>query len=204
VILVVCAVAQELAFLAPRPGVDVLVAGIGPVESGLAVARRLARGDVALVVDAGIAGGFPERAAVGDAVVVVRERYADIGLEGGGALSLPDGAELTKTVAADLVLAGRLAEAGLTAGDGLTSACVTTTDARMRRFAEAYDPTVESMEGFAVLRAAALAGIPAVEVRGVSNRVGDRARGGWDIRAGIRATERALDALFTILERPQP
>ncbi len=202
-ILVVCAVAQELAFLAPRPDVEVFVAGIGPVESGLAVARRLARGDVALVVDAGIAGGFPGRAAVGDAVVVVRERYADIGLEGGGALSLPDGVRLTETVAADPVLTGRLAEAGLIAGDGLTSACVTTTDARMQRFADAYEPTVESMEGFAVLRAATLAGIPAVEVRGVSNRVGDRATSGWDIRAGIRATERALDALFTILERPQ-
>ncbi len=200
-ILVVCAVAQELAFLAPRPGVEVLVAGIGPVESGLAVARRLARGDVTLVADAGIAGGFPGRAAVGDAVAVVRERYADIGLEGGGALSLPDGVRLTETTAADAVLTARLVEAGLVAGDGLTSACVTTTDARMQRFADAYEPTVESMEGFAVLRAAAAAGVRAVELRGVSNRVGDRARSGWDIRSGIRATERALDVLFTILEQ---
>ncbi len=198
-IVLVCAVAQELAFLAPRPGVEVLVAGIGPVESGLAVARRLARGDCTLVVDAGIAGGFPGRAAVGDAVVVVRERYADIGLEGGGALSLPDGAELVQSVAADALLTARLTAAGLVTGDGLTSARVTTTDARMQRFAEAYDPTVESMEGFAVLRAAALAGVPAIELRGVSNRVGDRATSGWDIRAGFRATERALDALFKIL-----
>jgi nucleoside phosphorylase len=55
------------------------------------------------------------------------------------------------------------------------------------------------MEGFGVLRAAALAGVPAVELRAVSNAVeeGDRAR--WridDALAALReATPRLLEAL---------
>jgi futalosine hydrolase len=40
---------------------------------------------------------------------------------------------------------------------------------------------VEAMEGFSVLRAAELAGVPAVEVRTVSNRPGDADRSRWRI-----------------------
>jgi futalosine hydrolase len=198
--LLVCAVAKELAFWTPRSDVEVLVTGVGPVESGLAVARRLARGDVTLVVNAGVAGGFRGHAAVGDHVVVARERYADLGLEGGGTIALPDGVRLIDEAFGDPDLVARLSAAGMSRGDGVTSGAVTTTDARAQRFAETFAPSVESMEGFAVLRAAALAAVPAIEVRGISNLVGDRAASGWDLRAGIRATERALLTLFTTLD----
>ena len=53
------------------------------------------------------------------------------------------------------------------------------------------------MEGFAVLRACALAGVPAIEVRAISNEIaeGDRAR--WRIG---RALEALADALPRMLE----
>jgi futalosine hydrolase len=38
---------------------------------------------------------------------------------------------------------------------------------------------VEAMEGFGVLRACALAGVPAVELRAVSNAPGEADRGKW-------------------------
>ena len=46
------------------------------------------------------------------------------------------------------------------------------------------------MEGFAVLRAAELAGVPAVEVRVISNRPADADRGLWRIQEALtRLTE---------------
>jgi hypothetical protein len=51
---------------------------------------------------------------------------------------------------------------------------------------------VEAMEGFGVLRAAALAGVPAVELRAVSNLVAHTDRGLWRV-------EEALDALRAVL-----
>jgi futalosine hydrolase len=81
---------------------------------------------------------------------------------------------------------------------GLTVAAVTTTDATARRLRTRYEAEVESMEGFSVLRAAAVANVPAIEVRGISNYVGDRAASEWDFAAGARATARALEA---VLER---
>ena len=60
-------------------------------------------------------------------------------------------------------------------------------------------PLVEAMEGFGVLRAAALAGVPAVEVRAISNEIGEPDRSpladpGRARCARARATARARGA----------
>jgi futalosine hydrolase len=198
-LLVVCALAAELRGFGPRDGVEVLACGVGPVEAAATVARTLAAGTYAAVINAGIGGAFRGGAAVGDAVLVTSERLADLGLEGGGELRLPDGATLVGEVPADAGLMARTADLPYPATRGLTVAQVTTTDATATRLQHAYAAGVESMEGFAVLRAAQLAGVPALEVRGISNYVGDRLRAEWDFRAGARATVEALEAIVTRL-----
>ena len=54
------------------------------------------------------------------------------------------------------------------------------------------DVDVEAMEGFAVLRAAALAGVPAVEVRVISNEIAEPDRSKWRF-------DHALDVLAQVL-----
>ncbi len=203
-ILVVCAMREELRGFDPPENVRVIDVGVGPVEAAVATARTLASAPFAAVVNAGIAGVFRSRGAVGDAFAVASEALADFGLEGGEPLTLPGGARLVDRIEADGGLIARCAAAGLRIGHGLTVAQVTTTDATAARFRQRYDADVESMEGFAVLRAAADAGIPAVEVRGISNYVGDRARSEWDFAAGSRATVRALAAIVSTLSKEEP
>jgi nucleoside phosphorylase len=53
------------------------------------------------------------------------------------------------------------------------------------------DCAVEAMEGFGVLRAAAEAGIPAIELRTISNMVEEEDRANWDFPAGLRAVAEA-------------
>jgi futalosine hydrolase len=200
-ILVVCAVAQELAALAPREDVDVLATGVGPVESGLATARALAEKRYDAVINAGIAGGFRDRCGVGDAVVCAREDYAELGLEDGTAFPLPGGLELVRYAESDPGLL-RPFLGGLIpviVGRGVTSAIVTSTTSRALVLAHRFRADVESMEGFAVLRAAALAGVPAVEIRGVSNLVGERASNEWNFRAGAEAAVATTEALLDVL-----
>lgn len=200
-ILVVCAVAQELAALPARDGVDVVAVGVGPVEAASGTARALASAHYEAVVNAGIAGGFRDRCTVGDAVVCSREDYADVGLEDGSAFPLPGGLQLVRSVEADETLL-RPFLGGLIpviVGRGVTSAVVTTTTARAFVLAHRFRADVESMEGFAVLRAAQLAGVPAIEIRGVSNLVGERESNGWDFRAGAAAAVATTDALLDVL-----
>jgi futalosine hydrolase len=200
-ILVVCALLPELRYLSERTGVTILEAGVGPVEAAIATANALGRHHYAAVVNAGIAGAFRGSARIGDAVLVADETLADFGLEGGASLALPGDAGLIERADADaglLANCAALEAAGLRLARGLTVAQVTATDATAARLRARYGCDVESMEGFSVLRAAAVANVPAIEVRGISNYVGDRASSEWDFANGARATARALE---TVLDR---
>jgi futalosine hydrolase len=200
-ILVVCAVAQELAALSAREGVDVVAVGVGPVEAAVGTARALASRQYDAVVNAGIAGGFRDRCTVGDVVVCSREDYAELGLEDGTGFPLPGGLQLVRSVEADETLLRPFINGliPVIVGRGVTSAIVTSTTARALVLAHRFRADVESMEGFSVLRAAQLAGVPAIEIRGVSNLVGERESNGWDFRAGAAAAVATADALLDVL-----
>jgi futalosine hydrolase len=61
------------------------------------------------------------------------------------------------------------------------------------------DVAVEAMEGFGVLRAAALAGVPALEVRAISNEIGEPDRALWQIAEAIGSLSAATPALLEAL-----
>jgi futalosine hydrolase len=198
-ILLTCAVAKELAFWKPRPGVDVLVTGVGPVDAAASVAQALAQQRYKLVVSAGIAGAFEGAAQVGDGVVVTSERF-ELDREDGTRIALPGGEEVADTaIVCDTLLVTKLHEAGIPALTGITVSRVTTTEATAQRLA-ALGAQVETMEGFAVMRAAERARVHAVEIRGISNRVGEPSRSGWDFAAAIAGLQRVLPVLFVILD----
>ena len=194
-ILVTCAVGKELGFFAPLPHVEMLVTGVGVIEASAAVSRALAQSPYDLVISAGIAGAFAGAADVGDGVVVSEELF-ELDIETGARIVLPDGARIVDRAHSDLTLVDRLVELGFPRVSGVTVSRVTATDATAERLRK-HGVGVESMEGFAVLRAAEIAGIAALEVRGISNIVGDRERSRWDFAAGVAGLERVLNALLT-------
>ncbi|MGH7715419.1 MAG: futalosine hydrolase [Vulcanimicrobiaceae bacterium] len=193
-ILVVCAVAQELRHWKPRGHVEMLVTGIGPVEAAAATSRALAASSPSVVINAGIGGGFRGRGAVGDAFAIETDHLAELGLEDGSPLApLPGGVRLVQRTESDAGLLGLCTGIGARIGSAITVATITTTDTRAESLAARFEAEIEAMEGFAVLRSAAVAGIPALELRGVSNLVGARERAGWDFDAGARAVATLLD-----------
>jgi futalosine hydrolase len=196
VILLTSAVAEELAFWRARDDVEVLVTGVGPVEASCTVAAALARNRYELVINAGIAGAFEGAARIGDGVVVADDAI-ELALENGASLVLPQGVRLVDTAASDPQLVAALSARGFAALRGVTVARVTSSEATARRLRE-RGAQVESMEGFAVLRAAQLAGVPAIQVRGISNRCGERAASGWNFAAGLDGLRAILNALFQL------
>jgi futalosine hydrolase len=123
----------------------------------------------------------------------------ELALEDGAALNLPRGEAIVDTARSDSALVARLGSKGFSALRGVTVSRVTSTDETARRLAAELAAQVESMEGFAALRAAELAGVPAIQVRGISNRCGARESSGWDFAAGIAGLERITCALFELL-----
>jgi futalosine hydrolase len=149
------------------------------------------------VISAGIAGAFEGAAELGDGVVVSDEML-ELDLETGAPIALPDGAQVINRASSDLTLVDRLVELGYRAVRGITVPRVTATDSSAARLA-AFGVGVETMEGYAVLRAAEIAGVPAIEVRGISNIVCDRKNSRWDFAAGVRGVQRILSALLSLV-----
>lgn len=193
-ILLACAVESELRFWKRRAGVETIATGVGPVEAAAAIATALAGGRYELLVSAGIAGVFGDAAQIGDGVVVATETMT-IALEGGEPIALPNGERTIEETHSDPALVRSLQTAGFAALRGVTVASVTSTDASAKALA-ARGAQVETMEGFAALRAAERAGVAAIEIRGISNRCGERARSGWDFAAGISGLERIAAVFF--------
>jgi len=172
-VLLVAATERELC---GEPG---LVCGIGPVEAAVATARALALDPPRAVLHVGVAGGLG--LAVGTLVVGSEASYADLAAEITVLSRVEPDPELLAVVREALPEAHALPIS--------TSAAVGSTG----------DTRVEAMEGFAVLRACALAGIPAVELRAISNQIGEPDRSRWDIDAALAALANTLPRLRAAL-----
>jgi len=183
--------------------VDVIAAGVGPAAAAAATATALAGTPYALVVSAGIAGGFQPEAPVGSLVIADEITVADLGAE------TPDGflpvTELgfgTVTHRPPSALVRDLAAAtGARTGAVLTVSTVTGTAARVTELRARHPRALaEAMEGFGVAEAAAAHGIPVLELRAVSNPVGPRDRTAWRIGDALAALTEGFGKCAPVLE----
>lgn len=161
-------------------GRDGLVCGVGPVEAAAGTARALAFHPVLAVLHIGVAGA--RGLDLGTLVIGEEARYCDVK----AAIPVVEHAFPDHGL---LEVAQRTLPDAQTLTIG-TSAAVGATGAEM---------PVEAMEGFGVLRAAALAGVPALELRAVSNEVGESDRAAWRIGDALGALDRAVPLLLTAI-----
>ncbi|WP_260867997.1 futalosine hydrolase [Streptomyces sp. SAJ15] len=188
-------------------GFVVIEGGVGPAAAAAATATALAsaaaRGTgYALVVSAGIGGGFPG-APVGSLVVADTIVAADLGAEtADGFASVAELGFGTVTHCPPPALAAAAAEAtGAARGSVLTVSTVTGSAERAAALLARHpDAAAEAMEGFGVAEAAAAHGLPVLEVRAVSNAVGPRDRAAWRIGAALDALATAFGGLVPVIE----
>jgi futalosine hydrolase len=174
-VLVVAATEHELALL---DGLDTLCCGIGPVEAALQTAGALEERRPKVVVHIGIAGSptlEPPALVLGSEAV-----YSDV-ID--PASTLPRIAR----VHPDAVLLARVRAA-------LPEAHVLPI-ATCGRVGAGTGFDVEAMEGFGVLRACELAGVPAVELRAISNSPDEGDRERWRLDEAFAALAEALQRL---------
>ena len=173
-VLIVAATSAELC------GLDGLECGVGPVEAAAATARALAAGrPVGAVLHVGLAGA--SGVAVGSLVVGSESRYDDLAAEW--------------PVIARIAPDRRLLGAALAALPGASLHPIRTSAAVGACNTVSQAPLVEAMEGFGVLRAAALAGVPAVEVRAISNELGEEDRARWEVQTALERLGAVLPPL---------
>jgi len=175
-ILVVAATARELA---ASDGWLTLECGVGPVEAAAATAAAIADLHPTAILHVGIAGARRHRAfAPASLVIGTDARYCDLNVPVEWApntvLASP---ALLRVVQRVLPQAATLS-IGTSAHVGGTAGC-----------------DVEAMEGFGVLRAAQRAGVPAIEVRAISNDIEETDRARWHFDAAFAAITAATPRL---------
>jgi nucleoside phosphorylase len=178
VILIVAATEFEAALLDGGPA-RAIVSGVGPVESALATARAIADERPTAIVQIGIAGArtLPHASIVLGSEAV----YCDVI----DPLARIPRVEREQPDAVLLATARRVLPEAHVLPIGTTG-----------RVGGGVDCEVEAMEGFGVLRAAALAGVPALELRAVSNPVAEADRDRWNVEDALDALRVALPPLL--------
>ncbi|HEV2591594.1 MAG TPA: hypothetical protein VGU02_06845 [Gaiellaceae bacterium] len=177
-ILVVAATAFE-AKLAEGHAVETVVCGIGPVEAALATSAALAERRPDAVLQIGIAGA--QTLSNGSVAIGSEAVYCDIQ---DPQARIPRVERIASDPGLLAVARRALPQAhvlpiGTSARVGGGAGC-----------------EVEAMEGFAVLRAASLAGVPALELRAISNAVADSDRSLWTIDDALAALGKAMGAVL--------
>jgi len=178
-ILVVAATERELV---GADGFVTLACGIGPVEAAAATARALAERRPDALLHVGIAGA---RGGISAPELVIGSEAVYEDAASGALLPARIRPDASLLAAARRALpAARVLPIGTSARVGGARGC-----------------DVEAMEGFAVLRAAELAGVPAVEVRAVSNEIDEPDRSRWQFDDALVALRAALPRLLAELGR---
>ncbi len=186
--LVVC-VATEMEGALLRAHVPVLVTGVGAVNAAYTLTRFLEREAARAVINCGIAGAYPRAFAegglgIGSVVCAASECYGDLGSDSGDGfldmrtLGFPiiAGPEPIYNVLPMRIYPTARRERFVTVNT--CSGC----DRDAHSLEARTGGAVESMEGAAIAHVATLFGIPAGEIRGISNRAGNRDRSSWRVK----------------------
>lgn len=187
-----------------------LVTGVGPVNAAFQLGRTLAAHKrIDAVINLGIGGSFDmERAPLGCGVLVESETWPEYGLvtpdgTSAEALRFPLHKDEDGTVwnRIDLAPEQALARLGLSVpkdsvkGGGLTVSGASGHPGQAERM-RGHGALIENMEGFALALGCRKAGLPFIEYRVVSNRVGSRASVDWALDDAFTALGLAARALF--------
>ena len=177
--LVVAATERELAHVRRF---ETFVCGIGPVEAAVATSRAIADDTPTAILQVGIAGArtLPHASIVLGSEAVYCDVIDPLARIPRVERAEPDAALLA--AARRALPDAHVLPIGTSGRVGGGAAC-----------------EVEAMEGFGVLRAAALAGVPALELRAVSNPVSETDRGLWRVEDALDALRGALPPLFEVL-----
>ena len=199
-ILVVAATAREIdPFLkAVNQGqfstnnIDILISGIGLTASSYHLVKQLALRKYDLVIQAGVAGSFDLKIPLGEVVAVKQDAIADQSV-----VEL----EKLKTLF-DLKLLPQdqypykkgwlinpnkevLKKTRLKIVKGISVNQISTSKQMIKFYREAFDPVTESMEGAALHYVCLMENIPFVQIRSISNYIGERNKQKWNMMDSV-------------------
>ncbi|HMU45738.1 MAG TPA: futalosine hydrolase [Chitinophagaceae bacterium] len=186
--------------------IDVLITGIGLTSSTYHLVKQIGIKKPDIVVQVGLAGCFDEKLSLGAVVAVKQEAIADesvielkklktlfdlklVPQEGSpyrkGWLTNPDTALLKRTK--------------LKVVKGITVNQISTNKKMIQFYRDYFDPVTESMEGAALHYVCLMEKIPFLQIRAISNYIGERNKSNWNMNDSISNLNKELVRLLESL-----
>lgn len=207
-ILVVSATQQELApFLSQSTHVDHIITGVGSPACIYQLVKKLQQKKYDVIIQAGIAGTFNAGITLAETVLVQKDAFADLGvIEQNRLYNL-----------FDMQLAGKnewpykeswlvndypfLTKSTLKKVSGVTVNMVSDDLNIANLYVQKYYADIESMEGAAFHYVCLQENINFIQLRSISNRVGERDKNKWKMKEAI---ENLNKELFEIIKALNP
>lgn len=205
-ILLVAATANEIElFINTYPNVDILITGVGVPATMYQLQKRLREEDYEFVIQAGIAGSFNTELELGQTVIVKQDTFGDLGIEEKHIFTpctdagLIPGHDFPYADGWLMNMAGIPKETALKTVKGVTVNKVTDDIAQKQQLITAFNPQIETMEGAALHYVCLLEEVPFVQVRSISNYVGERDKRKWKIKEAFENLNTELVTLINHL-----
>ena len=171
---------------------DILITGVGGISTTYSLTRSIQRQRPEYIIQAGIAGAFSNEIALGTTVCVREEIMGDLGAEEKNefkdvfdlCLIKENDPPFTNKILKNPFLTERNSF-GLPIVRSISINEITTGKARIDLFRRKFSPDIESMEGAAFHYVCLCEKIPFIQIRAISNYVGERTKDNWRITLAI-------------------
>lgn len=191
-ILLLSATANEIELFTKNGSpVDLLIAGVGVPATLYHLQKRMQQIDYDLVIQAGIAGTFNTNIALGETVWVQQDCFGDLGTEEKGRFAplfesgLADKNEFPFTDGW-LTNSGKITnQVTLRGVRAVTVNTITDSPLQQQQLVEHFQPDIESMEGAALHYVCLQEKVPFIQLRAISNYVGERDKSKWKMQEAI-------------------
>jgi futalosine hydrolase len=196
-ILVVAATEMEIApFIAQNTIIDLLITGVGTPACMYALTKCLLQKKYDFVIQAGIAGTFKNQYPLGQTFAVKTDLFADLGIqEKEQFFTLFEKGFVNENAFPNTN--GRMENTNenyfsLKPVNAITINTVSDSLAQTELYKKKYDTDIESMEGAAFHYVCIQEKIPFLQIRSISNFVGERVKTNWKMKEAINSLNENL------------
>ncbi len=207
-ILVVAATQLEIEpFINIKKNAEVLICGVGTPSTVYHLTKKLLQEKYDFVIQAGVAGAFPKKIKKGEVVVVKQDVFGDIGVEEKGEfktifqMGFGDKNKSPFTKGFLINASAILSAMHLKKVNGVTINKISDRKKQSKQLRGIFNAEVESMEGAAFHFVCLQQNIPFVQLRSISNKVGERDKRKWNMIEAIANLNRELIDLVDLINK---
>ncbi len=202
-ILLIAATSEEVRpYITTHTGTDVLITGVGVPSTIYHLQERLQQLDYDLVIQAGIGGSFTDKICPGRVILIKQDIFGDLGMEEKENFKtifeegFADGNEFPFEKSWLVNRHEIFQTSSLAAVKAVTVNKVTDNTLQKQQLLNKFSPQVESMEGAALHYVCLQEKIPFLQVRAISNYVGERDKTKWKMKEAIINLNAELEKLI--------